>query len=104
VGRAARRYADPVLVNPRNYLANLQGVVSPPLSAADMAAIAGIDRNCRLIKGQVFFVEAGPDLGRSLGREWSDPSMTGAFLPGNSTVELREWPFRSLATAKCCFA
>jgi hypothetical protein len=28
--------------------------VSPPLSDADMAAIAGIDRNCRLIKGQVF--------------------------------------------------
>jgi hypothetical protein len=29
-------------------------VVSPPLTDADMAAIAGIDKNCRLIKGQVF--------------------------------------------------
>jgi diketogulonate reductase-like aldo/keto reductase len=38
----------------RNYLANLQGVVSEPLTAADMHAIAGIDKNCRLIKGQVF--------------------------------------------------
>lgn len=38
----------------RNCLANLQATVSPPLTAADMAAIAGIDRNCRLIKGQVF--------------------------------------------------
>ena len=38
----------------RNYLANLHGVVSEPLTAADMQAIAGIDRNCRLIKGQVF--------------------------------------------------
>ena len=38
----------------RNYVANLQGVVSEPLTAVDMEAIAGIDRNCRLIKGQVF--------------------------------------------------
>jgi hypothetical protein len=28
--------------------------------------------------------------------------MTGAFLPGNSTVEVKEVPSRSLATAKCC--
>jgi diketogulonate reductase-like aldo/keto reductase len=53
---AAQRGATPIpfSVNPRNYLANLQGVVSPPLTAADMAVIAGIDKNCRLIKGQVF--------------------------------------------------
>ena len=38
----------------RNYLANLQGVISAPLTAEDMRAIAGIDKNCRLIKGQVF--------------------------------------------------
>lgn len=38
----------------RNYLANLQGVVGEPLSAEEMEAIRGIDRNCRLIKGQVF--------------------------------------------------
>ena len=38
----------------RNYLANLRGAVSPPLTAHDMARIAAIDRNCRLIKGQVF--------------------------------------------------
>jgi diketogulonate reductase-like aldo/keto reductase len=38
----------------RNYVANLQGVVSLPLTPEDMEAIAGIDRNCRLIKGQVF--------------------------------------------------
>jgi diketogulonate reductase-like aldo/keto reductase len=44
----------PMSTNRRNYLANLQGVVSPPLTDADMQAIAGIDKNCRLIKGQVF--------------------------------------------------
>jgi alcohol dehydrogenase (NADP+) len=37
-----------------NYVANLQGTVSEPLTDEDMAAIAKIDRNCRLIKGQVF--------------------------------------------------
>lgn len=44
----------PQSANRRNYLANLRGAVSPPLTDADMRAIAGIDRNCRLIKGQVF--------------------------------------------------
>lgn len=45
----------------RNFLANLQGVVSEPLTAAEMQAIAGIDRNCRLIKGQVFLWKEGQD-------------------------------------------
>jgi alcohol dehydrogenase (NADP+) len=41
-----------------NYLANLRGAVSEPLTEEDMRAIAGIDRNCRLIKGQVFLWKA----------------------------------------------
>lgn len=36
------------------YTANLRTAVMPLLSDADMQAIAGIDKNCRLIKGQVF--------------------------------------------------
>ncbi|MGA7341506.1 MAG: aldo/keto reductase [Terracidiphilus sp.] len=44
----------PFSVNPRNLLPNLRAVVSEPLTADDMKAIRGIDRNCRLIKGQVF--------------------------------------------------
>jgi diketogulonate reductase-like aldo/keto reductase len=44
----------PFSVNRRHYLSNLQAVSSAPLSEEEMAAIAGIDRNCRLIKGQVF--------------------------------------------------
>ncbi len=44
----------PFSVNRPNYLANLLGIISDPLTDDDMAAIAGIDRNCRLIKGQVF--------------------------------------------------
>lgn len=43
----------------KNYVANLQGVVGEPLSAEDMRDIAGIDRNCRLIKGQVFLWKEG---------------------------------------------
>ena len=38
----------------RNILANLRGVVSEPLTTGDMQEIENIDRNCRLIKGQVF--------------------------------------------------
>ncbi len=42
-----------------HYLANLRSVIGEPLSGEDMAAIAGIDRNCRLIKGQVFLWRQG---------------------------------------------
>jgi diketogulonate reductase-like aldo/keto reductase len=38
----------------RNYVANLEGVVGEPLTDEEMRAIGGIDRGCRLIKGQVF--------------------------------------------------
>jgi alcohol dehydrogenase (NADP+) len=42
-----------------HYLSNLRGVVSEPLTEEEMRAIAGIDRNCRLIKGQVFLWKEG---------------------------------------------
>ncbi len=42
-----------------HYLANLRGAVGEPLSDGEMAEIAGIDRNCRLVKGQVFLWRAG---------------------------------------------
>ncbi len=54
----------PFSTNPRNYLANLRGAAGPPLSEADMRAIAAIDRRCRLIKGQVFLWETA--------RGWED--------------------------------
>jgi alcohol dehydrogenase (NADP+) len=46
--------AIPFSVTRRNYLSNLQSVVSAPLTTEDMSAIAEVDRGCRLIKGQVF--------------------------------------------------
>lgn len=44
----------PMSVTRRNYLANLKAVTEDPLTASEMQAIAGLDRECRLIKGQVF--------------------------------------------------
>ena len=43
----------------KNYLANIQGIVGEPLTAGEMAQIQGVDRNCRLIKGQVFLWKEG---------------------------------------------
>jgi alcohol dehydrogenase (NADP+) len=54
----------PFSVNPRNLRANLAAVTTAPLSAAEMRAIAQLDRNCRLIKGQVFLWKDG--------QEWTD--------------------------------
>jgi alcohol dehydrogenase (NADP+) len=36
------------------YVSNLKGAIADPLSAAEMETRKGVDRNCRLIKGQVF--------------------------------------------------
>lgn len=41
-----------------HYLANLRAAASEPLTAEEMQAIAALDRNCRLIKGQVFLWKA----------------------------------------------
>jgi diketogulonate reductase-like aldo/keto reductase len=44
----------PMSTNRAHSRADLQAVVEDPLTADEMAAIAETDRNCRLIKGQVF--------------------------------------------------
>jgi alcohol dehydrogenase (NADP+) len=44
----------PFSVYRNEYLGNLQSTVSPPLTDEEMKEIAGIDKNNRLIKGQVF--------------------------------------------------
>jgi alcohol dehydrogenase (NADP+) len=49
----------PFSVKRSNYLANLRAAVTPPLSDDDMRALADIDENCRLIKGQVFLWREG---------------------------------------------
>jgi alcohol dehydrogenase (NADP+) len=44
----------PFSVKRANLLANLKAAMAEPLSAADMLSLSAIDRQCRLIKGQVF--------------------------------------------------
>ncbi len=44
----------PFSTNPRNMRANLQSLTTAPLSEVEMDALSKIDKNCRLIKGQVF--------------------------------------------------
>jgi diketogulonate reductase-like aldo/keto reductase len=49
----------PMSTKRRNYAANLEAVCADPLTEDEMRAIAGIDRNCRLVKGQVFLWKDG---------------------------------------------
>jgi alcohol dehydrogenase (NADP+) len=49
----------PFSVRRAHYLANLRAAVTDPLTDEDMKAIEGIDRDCRLIKGQVFLWREG---------------------------------------------
>jgi diketogulonate reductase-like aldo/keto reductase len=49
----------PFSTNRNHYLSNLEGVVSEPLTEDEMKDISTIDRNCRLIKGQVFLWKDG---------------------------------------------
>ena len=44
----------PFSTKKRNMLSNLKAVTSEPLTDEEMKEITGIDKNCRLIKGQVF--------------------------------------------------
>ena len=51
----------PFSVTRKNFLSNLHATISEPLTDDEMRAIAGIDKNCRLIKGQVFLWERAKD-------------------------------------------
>jgi alcohol dehydrogenase (NADP+) len=56
---AVQRGQTPIPFSIHNYRANLAGAASDPLTKEEMLEIAGIDRNCRLIKGQVFLWKEG---------------------------------------------
>ncbi len=49
----------PFSIHRKNYLSNLRLTVENPLTDEDMAELSKIDRNCRLIKGQVFLWKDG---------------------------------------------
>lgn len=54
----------PFSVTPSKILGNLKAAAGAPLAPEEMAQIATIDKNCRLIKGQVFLWEGA--------RSWED--------------------------------
>ena len=56
---AVQRGQTPIPFSINNYAANLAGVVAPALTDDEMREIASIDRDCRLIKGQVFLWKEG---------------------------------------------
>lgn len=56
---AVQRGQIPIPFSVHHYRANLEGVVGEPLSDGEMHQIAGLDRGCRLIKGQVFLWKPG---------------------------------------------
>ena len=56
---AVQRGQTPIPFSINNYRANLAGVAGDPLNEDEMQQIAGLDRNCRLIKGQVFLWKDG---------------------------------------------
>jgi diketogulonate reductase-like aldo/keto reductase len=56
---AVQRGQTPIPFSINHYHANLLGVTGDPLSDEEMREIAAIDRNCRLIKGEVFLWKDG---------------------------------------------
>ena len=60
---AVRRGQIPIPFSPRreHYLSNLLCTTEDPLADEEMEAISGIDKNCRLVKGQVFLWKGAKD-------------------------------------------
>jgi diketogulonate reductase-like aldo/keto reductase len=56
---AVQRGQTPIPFSVHHYRENLEGVAGDLLTDDEMRAIAAIDRNCRLIKGQVFLWKEG---------------------------------------------
>lgn len=64
----------PFSVKEPQYISNLKCATEDPLTEAEMEAIAKEDRNCRLIKGQVFLWEGA--------RGWEDLWDLDGVIPG----------------------
>lgn len=64
----------PFSTNRSHYLSNLEAAISDPLTDSEMSEISALDRNCRLIKGQVFLWREG--------QTWEDLwDMSGEITP-----------------------
>lgn len=62
----------PFSVKEAQYISNLKCVTEDPLTEEEMEAIRMEDKNCRLVKGQVFLWEGSQRLGGSMGYGWCD--------------------------------
>lgn len=51
----------PFSIHENEYVSNLRCTTTDPLTAAEMATLTTVERNCRLIKGQVFLWEGAVD-------------------------------------------
>ncbi|NLB91178.1 MAG: aldo/keto reductase [Clostridiales bacterium] len=51
----------PFSVHEKEYVSNLQSTTQDPLTDTEMEILRGVDRNCRLIKGQVFLWAGAKD-------------------------------------------
>lgn len=51
----------PFSVKPEQYMSNLKCITTDPLTEEEMEAISREDKNCRLVKGQVFLWEGAED-------------------------------------------
>jgi len=63
----------PMSANRAHYLSNLRAAIAAPLNEAEMRAIAGVDKRCRLVKGQVFLWKDG--------QTWEDLWDVGGVIP-----------------------
>ncbi len=64
----------PFSVKPEQYLANLRSVSEDPLTREEMEVIRGLDRNARMIKGQVFLWPGA--------KSWQDLWDVDGVIPG----------------------
>lgn len=51
----------PFSIHENEYISNLKCVTTEPLTEAEMSTLQALDKNCRLIKGQVFLWEGAKD-------------------------------------------
>jgi diketogulonate reductase-like aldo/keto reductase len=77
---AVERGQTPIPFSVNHYRANLAGIATDPLSEDEMRAIAALDRNRRLIKGQVFLWKDG--------QSWEDLWDTNGKLPRHRSTAL----------------
>ena len=79
MGGSERQIPIPFSIYENEYVSNLRCTVEDPLTEKEMEVMKTVDRNCRLVKGQVFLWE-GAKLGRPLGFGRHDYKVKGFLV------------------------